>query len=220
MKAEQIIKSVIEKEFKGEIKNPQMLVIEIRDKYNYLFKKYHIQLPNEDTEEFNQLYACITGAIEEIISNNTYMHKGLDTQEHNNTLIDFSFFALTLKAYLNKAYPEFENDIEMINSRGKQAAEEFTKLRETCNQMQAEEIAVAHMCEFSEPSVFSWAMSYISEKYDVSEDAIVKIAKYVTVNNREQIQGLIDAYIEDPTEDKQEKLKASISLQVDNIIKR
>ena len=66
------IKEIINKEFNGALEgNIDILVNLVIDRYGYLFKRYNIDQPHfNSTDEYIELYSCLTGAIDEIINKN------------------------------------------------------------------------------------------------------------------------------------------------------
>lgn len=71
----EIIKTVILKEFSGEIEgNIDFLIPIVKQKHPYLFTgKYNITKKGfENSLEYEELYSCITGVLDELIRHNGY----------------------------------------------------------------------------------------------------------------------------------------------------
>lgn len=70
MTPDQIIKNVIEKEFEGQISGDLSAPISfVKKQHSYLFEKYNLRTPMfENTPEYNELYSCITGALQQFFT--------------------------------------------------------------------------------------------------------------------------------------------------------
>lgn len=71
-KIKEIIQSVISKEFADEIASIDYnaIISYVILEHSYLFQRYNIDELEEESDEYNELYSCITGAIDMRLTTN------------------------------------------------------------------------------------------------------------------------------------------------------